>query len=79
MENDPIDAWRQLKTHLESLRRAGLLDVPVGTWDPSDFVEPVARFEAEPELEPERILPEVITTVVETAHIPIKPVAGHLI
>lgn len=32
------DAWRQLKTHLETLRRAGLADIPVGVWDfvPSD-------------------------------------------
>ena len=75
MEKDPIDAWRQLKTHLESLRRAGLLDVPVGTWDPSDYVEPAARFVAEAEQEPERILPEVITTGVVADRIPIRPMA----
>ena len=77
MENDPIDAWRQLKTHLESLRRAGLLDVPVGTWDPSDFVEPVARFEAEHE--PETILTEVVSTVEPSVRIPIKPLETDLI
>ena len=77
MENDPIDAWRQLKTHLESLRRAGLLDLPVGTWDPSDFVEPVARFEAEHE--PETILTEVVSTVEPSVRIPIKPLETDLI
>ena len=77
MENDPIDAWRQLKTHLESLRRAGLLDVPVGTWDPSDFVEPVARFDSEHE--PETILTEVVATVEPSVRIPIKPLEPDLI
>lgn len=30
--DSPFNAWRQLRNHLESLRRAGLIDVPVGQW-----------------------------------------------
>jgi len=32
MADEAVDDWRQLKSHLESLRRAGLADLPVGQW-----------------------------------------------
>ena len=32
MSEEAVDDWRQLKAHLESLRRAGLADLPVGQW-----------------------------------------------
>jgi len=41
MATDSIDLWRQLKSHLESLRRAGLLDIPIGSWEPPALIEPI--------------------------------------
>lgn len=44
MSEETLDAWRQLKAHLESLRRAGLADVPVGEWAPDEaFLESLQR------------------------------------
>lgn len=40
------DAWRQLKSYLESLRRAGLADLPLGTWDGVIPVAPPASVAA---------------------------------
>ena len=79
MANDPVDAWRQLKTHLESLRRAGLLDVPVGTWNLPDFVEPVDSIEPEPEPVTQPIVSNDIATGVLSAQIPIEQVSVELI
>ncbi|MFM7130424.1 MAG: uracil-DNA glycosylase family protein [bacterium] len=37
-ESDTLfNAWRQLRTHLESLRRAGLIDIPVSEWSGPAF------------------------------------------
>lgn len=41
MATDSIDLWRQLKSHLESLRRAGLLDIPIGSWEPPALIKSI--------------------------------------
>lgn len=50
MSDEVVDDWRQLKAHLESLRRAGLADLPVGQWfaPPVVATPPSQRSDPEP-------------------------------
>ena len=55
MADEAVDDWRQLKSHLESLRRAGLADLPVGQWVAPPVQE--RALSAEPPQEPMPAVP----------------------
>lgn len=52
--NTTTNAWRQLRMHLESLRRAGLIDLPVGEWSGPPAVEIPLQAPAKAESQPSR-------------------------